>query len=78
MEHDIEEIIRRVRELIPDVRIVQMRKTHASDDDGLWWFRLSGISKDIQIESSSWDCPFLIESDDDQSSAHAKHGHSVE
>lgn len=75
---DIEQIIARVREAMPAVRIVQMQKTHSADDDGLWWFRLPGIKKDIQIESSTYDCPFLIEHDDMNSSEEKIRTESVE
>jgi len=33
----------------------------AADDDGLWWFKIAGSKNDIQVESSSGNCPFLIE-----------------
>lgn len=68
---DIEAIISGVRSAIPDVEVVQMHKTHPADDDGLWWFRLPGISRDIQIESSIYECPFLVEHDDMQSTSDA-------
>ena len=71
MRHDIDTVIDGVRRLIPEVEVVQMHKTHAADDDGLWWFRLPGIAEDIQIESSSYDCPFTVEHDSMTSSADA-------
>jgi hypothetical protein len=63
MAHDIETIIAGVRRAIPEVKVVQMHKSLPSDDDGLWWFRLPDITEDIQIESSSYDCPFMVEHD---------------
>ena len=63
MPHDIETVIAGVRRLIPEVELVQTHKTHAVDDDGLWWFRLPGVAENIQVESSSYDCPFLVEHD---------------
>src|ERR1051326_4833362 len=77
MTHDIESIIDGVRRQIPEVEVVQMHKTHEADDDGLWWFRLPGHQRDIQIESSTYDCPFLIEHDDMKSSSEALTGHSI-
>ena len=41
------------------------------------WFRLPGVSSDIQIESSTYDCPFYIEHDDMASSAEALKVYSV-
>ena len=53
MPRDIDQVITLVRERIQEVNIVQMHKTHPSDDDGLWWFRLPGVKKDIQLEPVS-------------------------
>lgn len=61
MARDIEKIVEEVRRLVPAVQVVQMHKCHPADDDGLWWFRLPGLKPDIQIESSTGNCPFLIE-----------------
>ena len=78
MARDIDSIIHKIREMIPEVNVVQMHKTHAVDDDGLWWFRLPNAKKDIQIESSTGNCPFLIETDDDTGTSSSKQGSSVE
>jgi hypothetical protein len=59
--HDIEAIISGVRSAVPNVEITQMHRTHPADDDGLWWFRLPQVSRNIQIESSTYDCPFIVE-----------------
>ena len=63
MPHDIERVVTDVRKLIPEVEVVQMEKYHAADDDGIWWFRLPEVKEDIQIESSTGNCPFLVEHD---------------
>jgi hypothetical protein len=34
--------------------------THPADDDGIWFFRNGDV--EVQIESSTGNCPFLIES----------------
>src|SRR4051812_16251057 len=75
--HHIEAVIRGVRSALPNVEVVQMHPTHPADDDGLWWFRLPGISKDIQLESSTYDCPFIVEHDDMASTSEALTAHSV-
>ena len=62
--HDIESVISGVRAAFPAVEVVQMHRTHPADDDGLWWFRLPNVSRDIQLESSTYDCPFLVEHSD--------------
>ena len=75
--HDIEAVIDGVRAVIPSVIVVQMHPTHPADDDGLWWFRLPGVSRDIQLESSTYDCPFLVERSDMASISEAITAHSV-
>src|SRR5690242_780159 len=77
MSRDIDQIIAAVKHQVPGVRILQMHKTHAGDDDGLWWFSIPGVESEVQVESSDGNCPFLIESDD-FSCAHAKSGASQE
>ena len=75
--HDIETIISEVRAALPAVHVVQMHRTHPADDDGLWWFRLPEVRPDIQIESSTYDCPFRVEHSDMATSAEAFAVHSV-
>lgn len=75
--HDIEAVIAGVRAEIPAVVVVQMHRTHPADDDGLWWFRLPGVKLDIQLESSTYDFPFLAEHDGMTSSFEAITVHSV-
>ncbi|RBP43786.1 hypothetical protein DES53_105185 [Roseimicrobium gellanilyticum] len=78
MEHDIDRIIAGVRRLHPDVVVVQMSKYLPADDDGLWWFRLPDVDPDIQVESSSYDCPFIVEHSGMKSSSEAIHVNFVE
>ena len=54
-----------------DVEVVQMHKTHPADDDGLWWFRLPNISKNIRLNPTFGICPFMVENDDMKSSTEA-------
>ena len=64
MARDIDQIIELLRREIPGVEITQLQVTHpGADDDGLWFVRVPGRKGNVQIESSSGDCPFLIESD---------------
>lgn len=78
MKRDIDRIVDAVKKQFPEVKVVQMDKIHPVDDDGLWWFRLPGKSKDIQIESSTGECPFLVESDDTANSLDAVTAHTVD
>lgn len=59
---DIDEIIKRLLGVLPGAKITQLQVTHPADDDGLWFIKVPGVQGDVQIESSSADCPFLIES----------------
>lgn len=62
MAHDIDIIKERVHAMFPDVTIEQLRVTYPGvDDDGVWFFRCDGIKGEVQLESSTQDVPFLIE-----------------
>jgi hypothetical protein len=62
---DVERIIERVREICPAVTIHQLKVLHpGADDDGLWFFSKPESSFEVQIESASGMCPFLIETDE--------------
>jgi len=78
MSRDIDEIIIGVRTRFPEVTVFQLQvKFPGADDDGLWFFELPGIKKNIQIESPSGTCPFLIEHDDMKSASEAWRANSV-
>jgi hypothetical protein len=77
-QHDIEAVIGGVRSEIPHVEVKQLQVTHpGADDDGLWYFRLPGVRRDIQLESSTYNCPFLVAHSDMTSSAEALTAHSI-
>jgi hypothetical protein len=70
-ERDIDQITAAVRERIPGVHVEQWIKISPTDDDGLWYFRRPDASGEIQLESTSGNCPFTVESDAMRSSAQA-------
>jgi hypothetical protein len=79
MSHDIEVISQNVRSSFPDVVIEKLKVSHPGvDDDGLWFFSLLGHKKTIQIESSTYLCPFIIEHSDMKSSGEAITASTVE
>jgi hypothetical protein len=78
MDRDIDRIIEGVRRRFPNLVIWQLKVSNPADDDGLWFFTLPGKKDDIQIESSSGMCPFVMEHCDMKSSTEAWHAHSVE
>lgn len=57
---DIDQIIAEFVLRHPSVSVTQLKASHPADDDGIWFFRLG--ASEIQIESSTGNCPFLIES----------------
>lgn len=62
---DVDEIIDRIRRDNPSVTIQQLKVVHpGADDDGVWFFQQPDSEFEVQIESSSGMCPFLVESDE--------------
>lgn len=67
MTEDLRHIVDGVKAQLPDVEWEQLQVKHPADDDGLWFFwRPGGRFGDVQIESSSGRCPFLIETNFDE------------
>jgi len=61
---DIELVIRAIRSSMPIVIVRQYEVMKGSDDDGVWNFSLEAGGKNIQLESSTYNCPFVIETDE--------------
>jgi hypothetical protein len=61
--HDVDQVIAEVERSLPNVRWSQLTAKHPADDDGIWFFNLPSGRNGVQIESSSGNCPFLIEHD---------------
>lgn len=62
MTPDLRQIIDGVIAGLPDAEWEQLSVTHPADDDGIRFFwRRGRRGRDVQIESSSGACPFLIE-----------------
>ena len=76
---DIDRVIEQVKNRLPLVQVRQHQVNRPGvDDDGLWWFSLPEVEKDIQIESSDGTCPFLIEHDDMKTSSEAEIAQTVD
>jgi len=69
---DIDRLIELVRKEFPDVLFEPLAILHPPDDDGIWFFRLPGIKGEVQAESSSGMCPFMIETDKHDERAHSE------
>jgi hypothetical protein len=65
MRGEVDRILELVRCTYPDAICEQLQVVHPGiDDDGLWFFTRAGASNEVQIESSSGKCPFVIEHND--------------
>lgn len=63
---DIDLIIERLTTDLPTIQVQQLQVLHpGSDDDGIWFFTISGRDGQVQLESSAGVCPFIVESDFD-------------
>ena len=72
MEKDVETIIQFLKQEFPEVQVNQLEVTHPSDDDGLWFISWPNKKGEIQIESPSGMCPFIIESTEFNKPLHGK------
>ena len=63
---DVDEIIQRIQQLYPTVGVGQLQVSHLGDDDGIWYFDQPGSEYQVQIESSRGMCPFLVETDENE------------
>ena len=61
---DVDQIIQSLRNVNPIVKIEQLKVSHPGDDDGIWFFEQPGSEFEVQIESHTGMCPFLIETDE--------------
>lgn len=62
---DIEQVIQHIASSFPQVKVQQLRPPHpGADDDGLWFFQQPLSRFEVQVESSTGMCPFLIETDE--------------
>lgn len=65
MSRDIDHIREQLEARVPGISIEQVRPTWPGDDDGLWFVRLPGRSDELQLESTTGECPFILEADDE-------------
>ncbi len=62
---DVDQIIELIRSICPAVKVRQLRVSlPGADDDGLWFFEQPATEFEVQIESSTGMCPFLIETEE--------------
>jgi len=64
MPKDIEQLTDALRRAYPEITIEQPRVAHTdADDQGVWYVNHPRAFTEVQVESSTGDVPFLIESD---------------
>jgi hypothetical protein len=61
---DVDKIIVLMTKAYTNLDVRQLRVSNPGDDDGLWFFRQPDSPFEVQIESSTGMCPFLIETDE--------------
>jgi hypothetical protein len=70
--HDVEKIIELIRDMHPEAEVEQLKVLHpGADDDGLWFFVQPESPFQVQIESSTGMCPFLIETNENDKRVNA-------
>jgi hypothetical protein len=62
---DIDQVIQSMTKICPTVRVSKLGVSHpGADDDGIWFFKQSGSDFEVQLESPTGMCPFLVETDE--------------
>jgi len=59
---DIDQVIAALRRRHPDLRVEQRPGAYAAVDEGIWFINLPSTSFEVQVESPTGTCPFLLES----------------
>lgn len=59
---DIDQVIAALRRRHSDLRVEQRPVAHVAVDEGIWFINLPSASIEVQLESSTGNCPFLVES----------------
>lgn len=70
---DVKRIIKAIKEISPDLSVRQLTVSHpGADDDGLCFFEQPNSEYEVQIESSTGMCPFLIETGESDARVEAR------
>lgn len=63
---DIDQIESTLVVLYPELKVTRLKVPHPdADDDGLWFFSHPDCRCEVQLEAPTGNCPFLLESDQD-------------
>ena len=64
MNRDIDQLISALQSTYPAIAVEQLRVRHpGADDDGVWFFTHPSGRGEVQVESSTGQAPFIVESD---------------
>ena len=61
---DIDKIVSALKNEFPACQIARLQVTHPADDNNLWFFKIPGKKREVQMESLNGNCPFIIELSD--------------
>jgi hypothetical protein len=59
---DIDQIVAALKRRHPDLLVEQRPGAYASIDEEIWFINLPSASLEIQLESETGNCPFMVES----------------
>jgi hypothetical protein len=59
---DIDQVVAALRRRHPEVSVEQRPGAYAAVDETIWFINLPSTSFEIQLESATGNCPFMIES----------------
>lgn len=63
---DIDQIKSKLVEWYPALKVSQLKVVPpGADDDGVWFFTHPASRSEVQLEATTGNCPFLLESDSD-------------
>ena len=68
---DIDMVIAALRRRHSDLRVEQRPGAYAAVDEGIWFINLPPASTEVQLESSTGNCPFMVESTSSPERMHA-------
>jgi hypothetical protein len=68
---DIDLVVAALRRRHSDLLVEQRPGAYAAVDEGIWFLNLPSASIEVQLESPTGNCPFLVESTSNPERLHA-------
>ena len=60
MNRDIDRLIEKLKVRFGGLIVQQLTVSRPTDDDGVWWISLPNSEDDVQVASSTGDCPLFV------------------